>query len=47
MPNKKNDVAVNHFKLHGRKKAPMDVWNSTYSMLEAALVFKNAFQSLE
>ncbi|CAL5322271.1 unnamed protein product [Camellia sinensis] len=45
----KFDVAVNHVKLHHKKKVPMDVptrWNSTYSMLEAALDLKSAFHRL-
>lgn len=45
----KFDVAVNHVKLHHKKKVPMYVptrWNSTYSMLEAALDLKSAFHRL-
>ncbi|CAL5323053.1 unnamed protein product [Camellia sinensis] len=45
----KFDVAVNHVKLHHKKKVPMDVptrWNSTYSMLEAALDLTSAFHRL-
>ncbi|CAL5353396.1 unnamed protein product [Camellia sinensis] len=45
----KFEVAVNHVKLHHKKKVPMDIptrWNSTYSMLEAALDLKTAFHRL-
>ncbi|XP_028095102.1 zinc finger BED domain-containing protein RICESLEEPER 2-like [Camellia sinensis] len=45
----KFDVAVNHVKLHYKKKVLMDVptrWNSTYLMPEAALDLKTAFHCL-